>query len=190
MLMYECLSLNHPFSRNKRDHSRELLLHGWRPSLTEQVNLKLLLFLIEKSNSLKELSSPTLILDLMVACWSEDPNDRPSAKDIAQLTNSLEYRHLMDIIEISSNDEYRCSNCLAAISYREINETDEDNDELGIPTADCWFIRQSKQYQQTSMVIVAYDQFNAVNQQVRNFEFFSQQQQRIHFVDFNNSIFT
>lgn len=38
MLMYECLSLNHPFSRNKRDHARELILHGWRPSLTEQVN--------------------------------------------------------------------------------------------------------------------------------------------------------
>ncbi len=39
MLMYECLSLNHPFSRNKRDHARELILHGWRPSLTEQVNI-------------------------------------------------------------------------------------------------------------------------------------------------------
>jgi hypothetical protein len=38
MLMYECLSLNHPFSRNKRDHARELILHGWRPSLTEQVS--------------------------------------------------------------------------------------------------------------------------------------------------------
>jgi hypothetical protein len=36
--MYECLSLNHPFSRNKRDHARELILHGWRPSLTEQVD--------------------------------------------------------------------------------------------------------------------------------------------------------
>ncbi len=39
MLMYECLSLNHPFSRNKRDHARELILHGWRPSLTEQVTI-------------------------------------------------------------------------------------------------------------------------------------------------------
>lgn len=38
--MYECLSLNHPFSRNKRDHARELILHGWRPSLTEQVRFK------------------------------------------------------------------------------------------------------------------------------------------------------
>ncbi|CAF4938426.1 unnamed protein product, partial [Rotaria magnacalcarata] len=38
MLMYECLSLDHPFSRNKRDHARELILHGWRPSLTEQVS--------------------------------------------------------------------------------------------------------------------------------------------------------
>jgi len=40
MLMYECLSLNHPFSRNKRDHARELILHGWRPSLTEQVKIQ------------------------------------------------------------------------------------------------------------------------------------------------------
>jgi formylmethanofuran dehydrogenase subunit E-like metal-binding protein len=44
---------------------------------------------------------------------------------------------------------------------------DEDDDETGIPTADCWFIRPSKDKQQSSMVIVAYDQFNAVHQQVR-----------------------
>ena len=43
MLMYECLSLNHPFSRNKRDHARELILNGWRPSLTEQVTIRSLL---------------------------------------------------------------------------------------------------------------------------------------------------
>ena len=46
------------------------------------------------------------------------------------------------------------------------DENDNDDDDIGMPTADCWFIRQSKQGQQTSMVIVAYDQFNAVNQQV------------------------
>jgi hypothetical protein len=47
------------------------------------------------------------------------------------------------------------------------NETDnDDDDDIGIPTADCWFIRQSKQEQQSSMIIVAYDQFNAVNQQI------------------------
>ncbi|CAF3176855.1 unnamed protein product [Rotaria sp. Silwood2] len=152
MLMYECLSLNHPFSRNKRDHARELILHGWRPSLTEQ-----------------ELSSPTLILDLMVACWSEHPNDRPSAKDIHQLASSLEFRHLMDVIEIGNREEFNDSNTLAAVSYRENNENDDnDDDDIDIPTADCWFIRQSKQEQQSSIVIVAYDQFNAVSQQIIN----------------------
>ncbi|CAF3674601.1 unnamed protein product [Adineta steineri] len=157
MLMYECLSLNHPFSRNKRDHARELILHGWRPSLTEQ-----------------ELSSPTLILDLMVACWSEHPNDRPSAKDIHQLSSSLEFRHLMDVIEIGNREEFNDSNTLATVSYREINDNfendnnDEDDDDIGIPTADCWFVRQSKQNEQSSIVIVAYDQFNAVNQQIIN----------------------
>lgn len=41
------------------------------------------------------------------------------------------------------------------------NEYDDDNDDdISIPTADCWIVRQS------SVVIVAYDQFNAVNQQV------------------------
>ncbi|CAF0818437.1 unnamed protein product [Adineta ricciae] len=156
MLMYECLSLNHPFSRNKRDHARELILHGWRPSLTEQ-----------------ELSSPTLILDLMVACWSEYPNDRPSAKDIHRLSSSLEFRHLMDVVELgprSTND----SDTLATISYREMNESFEtDNstdgdDDIGIPTADCWFVRQSKQDGQSTLTVVAYDQFNAVNQQIIN----------------------
>jgi formylmethanofuran dehydrogenase subunit E-like metal-binding protein len=47
------------------------------------------------------------------------------------------------------------------------NDNDNDDDDIGIPTADCWFIRQSKQEQQSSIVIIAYDQFNAVNQQVR-----------------------
>ena len=107
------------------------------------------------------------MLDLMVACWSEHPNDRPSAMDIHQLSSSLEFRHLMDVIEIGHRNEFSQSNILAAVSYRESNEIDnDDDDDIGIPTADCWFIRQSKQEQQSSMSIVAYDQFNAVNQQV------------------------
>ena len=105
MLMYECLSLNHPFSRNKRDHARELLSHGWRPSLTEQ-----------------ELSSPTLMLDLMVSCWSEHPHDRPSARDIHRLSSSLEFRHLMDVIDLGPGEESRDSQPLAVISYRESND--------------------------------------------------------------------
>lgn len=104
MLMYECLSLNHPFSRNKRDHARELLSHGWRPSLTEQ-----------------ELSSPTLMLDLMVACWSEQPQDRPSAREIHRLSSSLEFRHLMDVIDLGSSGDIRDRDLqpLAVVSYRE-----------------------------------------------------------------------
>ncbi|UJR21881.1 hypothetical protein I4U23_024954 [Adineta vaga] len=157
MLMYECLSLNHPFSRNKRDHARELILHGWRPSLTEQ-----------------ELSSPTLLLDLMVACWSEYPNDRPSAKDIHRLSSSVEFRHLMDVIELGHRNDFNDSNTLATVSYRDINENfesdngDDDDDGIGIPTADCWFVRQTKQDDQSALIIVAYDQFNAVNQQIIN----------------------
>jgi len=51
------------------------------------------------------------------------------------------------------------------------NENDNDDDDVGIPTADCWIVRQSKQeQQQSSLVIVAYDQFNAINQQVLNFK--------------------
>ena len=105
MLMYECLSLNHPFSRNKRDHARELLSNGWRPSLTEQ-----------------ELSSPTLVLDLMVSCWSEYPQDRPSAREIHRLSSSLEFRHLMDVIDLGCGDESQDSQPLAVISYRESND--------------------------------------------------------------------
>lgn len=46
-------------------------------------------------------------------------------------------------------------------------ENDENfDDDVEIPTADCWFIRQSKQDQQSSIVIIAYDQYNAVSQQV------------------------
>ncbi|CAF5136475.1 unnamed protein product, partial [Rotaria socialis] len=53
-----------------------------------------------------ELSSPTLILDLMVACWSEHPNDRPSADDIHRLSSSIEFCHLMDAIEIGNREDF------------------------------------------------------------------------------------
>ncbi len=55
----------------------------------------------------------------MVACWSEHPHDRPSAKDIHRLSSSLEFRHLMDVIEIGNREEFNDSNTLAAVSYRE-----------------------------------------------------------------------
>ena len=55
----------------------------------------------------------------MVACWSEHPNDRPSAKDVHQLASSLEFRHLMDVIEMGHREEFNQSNTLAAVSYRE-----------------------------------------------------------------------
>lgn len=118
----------------------------------------------------------------MVACWSEHPNDRPSAKDIHQLSSSLEYRHLMDVIEIGHREDFQQLPILGTVSYRESktpkcdfylmemidlgNENENGDDEIGVPTADCWYIRQSKQDEPSSMVIVAYDQFNAVNQQV------------------------
>jgi hypothetical protein len=55
----------------------------------------------------------------MVACWSEHPNDRPSAKDVFRLSSSLEFRHLMDVIEIGNREEFNYSNALATVSYRE-----------------------------------------------------------------------
>lgn len=117
----------------------------------------------------------------MVACWSEHPNDRPSAKDIQVLSGSLEYRHLMDVIEIGQREDFQQQPITAAVSYRESktsrrvflrkmidldNENENGDDEIGVPTADCWYIRQSKPDGPSSIVIVAYDQFNAVNQQV------------------------
>jgi hypothetical protein len=62
----------------------------------------------------------------MVACWSEHPNDRPSAKDIYQLSGSLEFRHLMDVIEIGNREELNHSNILAAVSYRESKDIAEE----------------------------------------------------------------
>lgn len=61
----------------------------------------------------------------MVACWSEHPNDRPSAEDIYQLSSSLPFRHLMDVIEIGTREEFNDSNTLATVSYRESKESRE-----------------------------------------------------------------
>ena len=61
----------------------------------------------------------------MVACWSEHPNDRPSAKDVQQVSSSLEYRHLMDVIEMGEREDFHQSPILATVSYRESKQQRE-----------------------------------------------------------------
>ena len=59
------------------------------------------------------------MLDLMVACWSENPAKRPSARDIHRLSSSLEFRHFMDVIELGKQEIQQDRHSLSAVSYRD-----------------------------------------------------------------------
>lgn len=78
MLLYELISLKHPFEG--KEQIKELVLNGIRPSISTFESLY-----------------PSLMLDLMCLCWSESPGDRPSASEIHQITSSFEFSHLLDV---------------------------------------------------------------------------------------------
>ena len=78
MLLYELISLKHPFEG--QEQIKDIVLHGGRP-------------LIKTHESMY----PTLMLDLMCLCWSDNPNERPSSADILKYSKSYEFSHLLDV---------------------------------------------------------------------------------------------
>ncbi|CAF1147991.1 unnamed protein product, partial [Didymodactylos carnosus] len=156
MLMYELLTLEHPFRRNGKEHVRDLILQSWRPSLTQQ-----------------ELASPTLILDLMISCWAESPYDRPSAEDIYNISRKFEFRHLMDVVELSNKENYNEHLPLAVITFRDDIDNDDvddeyEEDQMALPSADVWIVQHSKQELESSLIVFAYDKYNAVHERYIN----------------------
>ena len=79
MFLYELLTLHQPFEG--QETVKEVILEGGRPPLTQ-----------------RELSYPTYFIDLMVACWSHNSRERPSASQIVSIASAPEFTHLLDVI--------------------------------------------------------------------------------------------
>ena len=96
MFMYELMTLRQPFEG--QDTVKELILEGGRPPLTQ-----------------RELAYPSYFIDLMVACWSHQSRERPSASQIVSITSAPEFTHLMDTILL---DQKSCFAACAATTLK------------------------------------------------------------------------
>jgi len=61
----------------------------------------------------QELSYPPSILDLMVVCWSRDPNERPSANEIVSYASKPEFCSLLSSVAIGDGLEAICACCVS-----------------------------------------------------------------------------
>uniref|UniRef100_A0A914YRE1 Protein kinase domain-containing protein n=1 Tax=Panagrolaimus superbus TaxID=310955 RepID=A0A914YRE1_9BILA len=78
MFVYELISLKQPY--DGQEQMKDFILDGGRPFLSD-----------------KELLIPSNVLDLMVTCWSEDSDLRPTAAQLVSLTTAPEFGHLLDV---------------------------------------------------------------------------------------------
>ncbi|KAH7717085.1 LRK-1 protein [Aphelenchoides avenae] len=78
MFLYELISLKQPY--DGQEQMKESILEGRRPYVSE-----------------KDLLMPSNVLDLMVVCWSEDAENRPSSSQLVCICSAPEYTHLLDV---------------------------------------------------------------------------------------------
>ena len=113
MFMYELLSLHQPFEG--QECVKDNILEGGRPTLTE-----------------RDILYPSYMLDLMVACWSQFPNNRPATSQIVSITSAPEFVHLLDVTSIvdiypsisATMVQNRSENCFELVFSRLGNQTD------------------------------------------------------------------
>ncbi|KAG1714290.1 Leucine-rich repeat serine/threonine-protein kinase 1 [Nymphon striatum] len=81
-----------------------------------------------------EMIYPLYILDLMSLCWSQQPQDRPSASQIVSVASAPEFIHLIDVVSLKDHD--------VVLSAGLVNlPQDEDN---SMQISDIWFSRLGK----------------------------------------------
>uniref|UniRef100_A0A0N4ZX28 non-specific serine/threonine protein kinase n=1 Tax=Parastrongyloides trichosuri TaxID=131310 RepID=A0A0N4ZX28_PARTI len=112
MFIYELISLRLPFEG--QEQFRERILEGARPQLYES-----------------DLLNPNNFLDLMIACWSKNPSDRPSLSEIVSITTAPEFRLLLDVVMIPETDLEMYSNAISFLHpVTSSNTFDHSFDEL------------------------------------------------------------
>lgn len=73
MLLYELLTLRQPYEGHQLQQMKERILEAQRPNVTE-----------------KELLYPTNMLDLMVDCWEERAELRPSSSQLVGIVSAIQ----------------------------------------------------------------------------------------------------
>uniref|UniRef100_A0A0K0FHI5 non-specific serine/threonine protein kinase n=1 Tax=Strongyloides venezuelensis TaxID=75913 RepID=A0A0K0FHI5_STRVS len=112
MFIYELISLRLPFEG--QEQFRERILEGARPQLFES-----------------DLLNPNNFLDLMITCWSKNPNDRPSLSEIVSITTAPEFRLLLDVVMIPETHLEMYSNAIGFLhTITSSNTFDQNFNEL------------------------------------------------------------
>ncbi|KAJ6225869.1 hypothetical protein RDWZM_004414 [Blomia tropicalis] len=101
MFMYELCTLRFPFE-GQEFAIRESILDGIRPALS--------------ARDLQHL--PESFVDLMVRCWAQEPNDRPTISQVVSIISAPEFCSLLDVAFFPENSSslicaaaYECSTC-------------------------------------------------------------------------------
>ncbi|XP_064473089.1 leucine-rich repeat serine/threonine-protein kinase 1-like isoform X2 [Ornithodoros turicata] len=102
MFMYELLTLRLPFEGH--DCVKDHILDGGRPVFTS-----------------REITYPAYMMDLMIACWSQQPRDRPSASQIVSIASAPEFTRLLDVVSLQSNEAVLCTGVTALPSEEDTN---------------------------------------------------------------------
>lgn len=102
MFMYELLTLRLPFEG--QDCVKDHILDGGRPVFTS-----------------REITYPAYLMDLMIACWSQQPRDRPSASQIVSIATAPEFVHLLDVVSLQTNVAVLCAGVTTLPSEEETN---------------------------------------------------------------------
>ncbi|CAM1297638.1 Uncharacterised protein g1884 [Pycnogonum litorale] len=118
MFMYELVTLRQPFEGT--ECVKDQVLEGGRPNLTQ-----------------RETIYPLYILDLMTLCWSQQPQDRPSASQIVSISSAPEFVHLIDTVSL--NDQ------MAVLSTDLVTFDSDDDAANSSMLSEMWLSRLGKQ---------------------------------------------
>ena len=128
MLLYEVLSLKHPFSEYMRMEVENMVRKGQRPSLPKKVAPKITVRLgprYSAASSTQRFQYPLSALDLMKRCWAQQHDSRPLTPRILSIARSDDFLRLLDIVQLPAD-----TNVLAACVYspEAVEATSSEND--------------------------------------------------------------
>ncbi|XP_074646294.1 leucine-rich repeat serine/threonine-protein kinase 1-like [Tubulanus polymorphus] len=131
MFIYELLTLRQPY---ENEEPKAAILNNARPFLSN-----------------KCWNVPTHILDLMALCWCDEPNDRPSAKEIHQISKNPQFCHMMSAVSFPTKVDVN-----SAVT---VIRTLPDDDDFDV-TSDLWLASSSSN--SDTLEVISYE-----NQQPR-----------------------
>uniref|UniRef100_A0AC35F4B2 Non-specific serine/threonine protein kinase n=1 Tax=Panagrolaimus sp. PS1159 TaxID=55785 RepID=A0AC35F4B2_9BILA len=124
MFVYELISLKQPY--DGQEQMKDFILDGGRPFLSD-----------------KELLIPSNVLDLMVTCWSEDPDLRPTAAQLVSLTTAPEFGHLLDVSLLDEHTKAKMGT-LVSLPPESLSTTASSNS--GGNNSNCWLQKDDSEW--------------------------------------------